>query len=86
MGLLRSVLIKLHLWEYIAGPPYDILGIKIHRPWPHEACRLNEFWDQAWEEPLFDYSAPTHFTYKWAKEPNTEHPNNFGIKNEPPRT
>ena len=33
MKLLRKILIRLGVWGYFY-PPYDFLGVKVHRDWP----------------------------------------------------
>jgi len=66
MKLLRKILIRLGIWGYFY-PPYDIVGVKVHRDWP-------------WKKPLTvdeivsvqPMTVPSELVFEYVYEENEE--------------
>jgi hypothetical protein len=67
MKLLRKILIRLGIWGYFY-PPYNLLGIKVHRDWPWKTKFLTA------EEiiSIQPMTSPPNITFKYVYQESEE--------------
>ena len=67
MKLLRKILIRSGVWGYFY-PPYDFMGIKVHRDWPWKKRLTVE--EIVSVQPMT--TAESKFALEWAYKENEE--------------